>query len=313
MSKLTEKTEEVNYVPGVKSINTKDVVSFFKDPESQKFVYKTLSLSFDRVKKADFVLLTTVEHLEPDVLSALNRYQPNYAIGPINFSKNLPTNVVCSKSLWYESDCASWLESKSPGSVLYVSFESFVHSSKKIIEEVAYGLLLSGVNFIWVIRERILNSGDNANVLPLGIENEVKGQGLIVHWCDQIKVLSSPVVGGFLTHCGWNSTVEIIWYGVPMICYPISYDQPTNRKLVVDDWKIGIVMGFRVVNFMNGKHGEARSEKWSRDVEGNLDKSEMGDGSAVSRVMSENEKTIEIETRGAPTTFDQEKNDSSEA
>ncbi|KAK6147047.1 hypothetical protein DH2020_017959 [Rehmannia glutinosa] len=230
--------DEINYVPGVESINTRDLMSYFKEDGFPIILYKTLPLTFEGVKKSDFIVHNTVDE-ESDILSALNKYQPNYAIGPINFSKNLTTNSI-SKSLWSESDCTQWLESKSPGSVLYVSFGSFVHTSKQIIEEIAYGLLLSEVNFIWVIREGILNSGDTNHVLPVGFEDEIKDKGLIVPWCDQITVLSNPAVGGFLTHNGWNSTVESMWCGVPMISYPIAFEQVTNMKLVVDDWKIGI-------------------------------------------------------------------------
>ncbi|KAL3642608.1 hypothetical protein CASFOL_013423 [Castilleja foliolosa] len=233
-----DKNEEINYIPGVKSINTKDFMPILKELDSSDIIYKIVSQAFQEAKKADFVLHNTVEELESDTLTALNKYHPNYAVGPINFSKNLATSTV-KKSLWSETDCTHWLESMSTGSVLYVSFGSYVNTSKKIIEEIAYGLLLSGVSFIWVLRDGILDSGD-ANVLPLGFENEIKGKGLIVSWCNQIKVLSSPAVGGFLTHNGWNSTVESMWYGVPMICYPIAFDQFPNRKLVVDDWKIGI-------------------------------------------------------------------------
>ncbi|KAG8376590.1 hypothetical protein BUALT_Bualt09G0079400 [Buddleja alternifolia] len=227
--------EEINYVPGVESISTRDFMPYLSEAEFGSIVQRALSLAFEEVKKADFILHNTVHELESDILSALNKIQPNYAIGPINFSA---TNTV-SKSLCYESDCTHWLDSKSPGSVLYVSFGSIVQTSMQVIEEIAYGLLLSEVNFIWVVRAGIVSSGDT-NVLPDGFEDEIKDKGLILPWCNQIAVLSNPAIGGFLTHCGWNSTIESMWCGVPMICYPITYDQPTNRKLIVDDWKIGI-------------------------------------------------------------------------
>ncbi|KAL2250655.1 UNVERIFIED_CONTAM: UDP-glycosyltransferase 86A1 [Sesamum indicum] len=232
--------EEVNYVPGVKSISTRDLISVSME-SAQGYNYTMLEsvfMAFEQVKKADFILHNTVHELEAETLSVLNKYQPNYAIGPINFFKNLPTYTV-SKSLWSESDCSEWLESKPPDSVLYVSFGSFVHTSRQVIEEIAYGLLLSEVHFIWVVREGILSSSDT-KIMPDGYEDEVKDKGLIIPWSNQIRVLSNPAVGGFLTHNGWNSTIESLWCGVPMICYPFLFDQPTNRKLVVNDWKCGI-------------------------------------------------------------------------
>ncbi|CAN1252990.1 UDP-glycosyltransferase 86A1 [Linum perenne] len=63
---------------------------------------------------------------------------------------------------------------------------------------------------------------------------------MIVGWCSQKEVLAHVAVGGFLTHCGWNSILESTWCGVPMLCFPLYTDQFTNRKLVVDDWKNGI-------------------------------------------------------------------------
>ncbi|KAL8526092.1 hypothetical protein ACS0TY_015349 [Phlomoides rotata] len=227
---------EIDYIPGVQSMSAKDLMPVLRDADDISGI--AMFTSIEQVKKADFILYNTVQELEFDTLSALNKYQPTYAIGPINFSK---INSTVSKSLKAESDCARWLDSKPPGSVLYVSFGSVVQTSKQVIEEMAHGLLLSGVNFIWVVRAGVTADSADADVLlPSGFVDEVKDRGLIVPWCDQIMVLSSPGVGGFLTHCGWNSTIESMWCGVPMICYPITYDQPTNRKLVIDDWKIGI-------------------------------------------------------------------------
>lgn len=231
--------EDVDYVAGVGKISTTDFMPYLKESESEGVVTRVLSLAFVEVRKADFILLNTVDELESETISALNKYQPSYAIGPITFHKNLPTNSV-SRSLWSESDCTKWLESKSPGSVLYISFGSLVPTSKQVIEELAYGLLLSEVNFIWVIRPGIVGYDSGTSCLPDGFEDEVGDKGLVIPWCNQIEVLSNPAVGGFLTHNGWNSTVESMTCGVPMVCYPLDYDQPTNRKLVVDNWKIGI-------------------------------------------------------------------------
>ncbi|XP_073062877.1 UDP-glycosyltransferase 86A1-like [Primulina eburnea] len=228
--------EEINYIPGVGSISTRDLMPYLKEDESAKFVQKVISQAFNEVKKADFILFNTIQELETETLSALNQKLPTYAVGPVNFFENL-TKTAISKSLRSESDCSKWLESKPPGSVLYVSFGSHVKSSEQMIQEIAHGLILSEANFIWVVRT------DIADALPDGFQDDTNGKGLIIPWCDQITVLSHPAVGGFLTHCGWNSVMESIWCGVPMICHPLYSDQTTNRKLVVDDWKVGIDLG----------------------------------------------------------------------
>ncbi|EYU34489.1 hypothetical protein ABFS82_10G093100 [Erythranthe guttata] len=226
--------EEIKYLPGIESISTKDLMPYLKESAIGTTVHKIETRAFQQVKKADFILHNTVQEFESSTLSALNKHQPNYAIGPVNFSKNLGTNYAVSNSLWSEHDCTHWLEHKPPGSVLYISFGSLVEISKQLVEEIAYGLLLSEVDFIWVVR------GDSFDSLMDNLRVESKEKGLIIPWCDQIRVLSDPAIGGFFTHCGWNSILESMWCGVPMICYPLEYDQPTNRKLVVDDWKIGI-------------------------------------------------------------------------
>lgn len=146
---------------------------------------------------------------------------------------------VVPRNLLSESDCTEWLKTKSSGSVLYVSFGSLAKIDERVILEIAEGLLLSEVSFIWVLRPGIV-SYDDDEILTVGFKNRIKDRGLIVPWCNQNLVLSNPAIGGFLTHCGWNSILESIWCRVPMICYPLFTDQITNRKLVVDDWKIGI-------------------------------------------------------------------------
>uniref|UniRef100_A0A1J3FP70 Glycosyltransferase n=1 Tax=Noccaea caerulescens TaxID=107243 RepID=A0A1J3FP70_NOCCA len=235
---LDKREDVIDYVPGVKAIDPKDLMSYLqasdRDVDTNTVVYRILSKAFEDVKKADFILCNTVQELEPDSLSALQAKQPVYAIGPV-FS----TQSIVPTSLWAESDCTEWLKGRPTGSVLYVSFGSYAHVGKKEIVEIAHGLFLSGLSFIWVLRPDIVGS-DVPDFLPAGFMEGIEGQGLVVQWCCQMEVISNPAIGGFLTHCGWNSILESVWCGLPLLCYPLLTDQFTNRKLVVDDWRIGI-------------------------------------------------------------------------
>lgn len=198
-----------------------------------RFVFKCL----EDAQKADFVIGNTVQEIESSTISALQEHQPFYAIGPV-FPTSFTKRTI-STSLLPASDYTNWLNSKQDGTVLYISFGSLANLRKQDILEIAQGILISKVSFIWVLRHNILGSGER-NILPLGFEEETTGRGLVVPWCSQLAVLSHPAVGGFLTHCGWNSILESIWCKVPMVCFPILTDQFTNRKLVVDDWRIGV-------------------------------------------------------------------------
>ncbi|CAA2958575.1 UDP-glycosyltransferase 86A1-like [Olea europaea subsp. europaea] len=229
--------ENINYIPGIQSINTKDFMSYLQGPEST-IIHTIIFIGFEEVKSADFIICNTVQELEAEAVLALKENQPFYAIGPI-CPTDFSTNTV-PRSLLSESDCTEWLKTKSPGSVLYVSFGSLAKTDEHVILEIAEGLFLSEVNFLWVLRPGIVSYDDDDEILTVGFKNRIKDQGLIVPWCNQNLVLSNPAIGGFLTHCGWNSILESIWWRVPMICYPLFTDQITNRKLVVDDWKIGI-------------------------------------------------------------------------
>ncbi|KAL1549412.1 UDP-glycosyltransferase 86A1-like [Salvia divinorum] len=232
-----KRKDMIDYIPGVGAMKPTDLMSYLQADDICTVVHRVIYRAFEDVKKADIIICNTVEELELNTLSALHRKQHTYAIGPIVSGF---TNQEVATSLWSESDCTPWLNSKPNRSVLYVSFGSHAHTtSKQEIWEIARGLLISGVNFVWVIRPDIVNS-DEANFLPPGFENGMKGRGLIVQWCSQIKVISHPAIGGFLSHCGWNSVLESIWSRVPLICFPLFTDQFTNRKLVVNDWKIGI-------------------------------------------------------------------------
>lgn len=228
--------DAIGYIPGVRSIDPANLTSYLQEPDGS-VCHQIIFTSFDDARGADFVLCNTVQELESETVSALQTEMPFYSIGPIfqtGFSKSIvPT------SLWPESDCTHWLDTKPPGSVLYVSFGSYAHITKNDLLEIANGLLLSGVSIVWVLRPDIV-SADDTDPLPVGFKEKIGDRAMIIPWCSQTQVLGHKAVGGFLSHCGWNSILESIWYRVPLLCFPLLTDQFTNRKLVVDDWKIGI-------------------------------------------------------------------------
>ncbi|KAG5526437.1 hypothetical protein RHGRI_032641 [Rhododendron griersonianum] len=142
-----------------------------------------------------------------------------------------------------EHECLKWLDSKKPNSVIYICFGSMVKFDVSQLYEIAMGLECSGQQFIWVVR-RGENENESEEWLPEGFEERMKGKGLIIRgWAPQVLILDHNAVGGFVTHCGWNSTLEGISAGVPMVTWPVFADQFYNEKLVTEILRIGVSIG----------------------------------------------------------------------
>lgn len=137
----------------------------------------------------------------------------------------------------YKTDNApymKWLDEKPMGSVIYISFGSYAKLSEEHMEEVAWGLRGCNKDFLWVVRET------ERKKLQAKLIEDMEGKGLVVTWSKQIEVLAHDAVGCFVTHCGWNSTMEAMCLGVPMVCVPQRTDQPTNAKFAADAWGVGV-------------------------------------------------------------------------
>ncbi|KAM1043736.1 hypothetical protein ACFX13_035718 [Malus domestica] len=119
-----------------------------------------------------------------------------------------------------------WLNGRPKGSVAYVSFGSVVALAVEQMEELAWGLKRSKCTFLWVVREK------EAAKVPKGFMEETSEKGLMVSWCPQMEVLAHEAVGCFITHCGWNSNLEALSLGVPMVALPQWMDQRTNAKYI---------------------------------------------------------------------------------
>lgn len=130
--------------------------------------------------------------------------------------------------------CVSWLNTKEPGSVVYVSFGSVASLNAEQMTEMAWALRQTSHNFLWVVK---ITEDSN---LPNNFMEETAGKGLVVKWCPQLEVLAHHALGCFITHCGWNSTVEAISFGVPMVGMPQFLDQMTNAYFVEKVWAVGV-------------------------------------------------------------------------
>ncbi|KAK4437907.1 Scopoletin glucosyltransferase [Sesamum alatum] len=167
-------------------------------------------------------------------------------VGPVslfNKSNMDKTHRGLENSSSDDDDCLNWLNSKKPNSVVYVCFGSMAIFSAAQLLEIAKGLESSGQEFIWVVREKVKDDGDG-DWLPDGYESRIQGRGLIIKgWAPQVLILEHEAVGGFVTHCGWNSVLEGVAAGVPMITWPLSAEQFFNEKLVTQILKTGTPVG----------------------------------------------------------------------
>lgn len=231
-------------LPGLPlSLSSRDLPSFLL--ESCPTPYSLMRSFFEEqfkdldVETNQTVLVNSFEELEPEAMRAFENLNM-ISIGPL-----IPSDFLDKKDptednkfggqthIFQPSDgCVEWLDSKAEMSVVYVSFGSLCALSKVQMEEIARAMLDCEFSFLWVIKEK--------EEELLSYREELEQKGKIVKWCSQVEVLSHSSLGCFLTHCGWNSTLESLVLGVPVVAFPQWMDQMTNAKLIEDVWKIGL-------------------------------------------------------------------------
>ncbi|KAI3677883.1 hypothetical protein L6452_37155 [Arctium lappa] len=180
-----------------------------------------------------------LEYLERKELKGSKKL---WAMGPFNHANKSLATVSENRH-----KCLQWLDSQPPNSVIYVSFGTTTTFSDLQIKELAIGLERSQQRFVWVARASDKGDvfGDEAKMadFPDGFEAAVEGRGLVVRgWAPQMEILGHLATGGFMSHCGWNSTTESISTGVPMITWPMHSDQPWNAFLITDALRIGLAV-----------------------------------------------------------------------
>jgi hypothetical protein len=233
----------IDWIPGMKDIRLKDLPSFVRTTDPDDIMLNFIMVEGERIQKASAIILNTFDALEHQVLDALSSmFPPIYSIGPLQLLLNqILDNDLKSigSNLWKEEDgCLEWLNKKEPNSVVYVNFGSITVLTSDQLIEFAWGLANSNQTFLWIIRPDLVD-GDSA-ILPPEFLVEIEERGLLASWCPQEQVLSHPSIGGFLTHSGWNSTIESVCGGVPIISWPFFADQQTNCRFSCNEWGIGM-------------------------------------------------------------------------
>lgn len=242
-----ENPNEAVHLPALPFLLVSELPSFLL--HSSPIHFKQLVSDFvQKLDKVKWVLGNSFNELEEDVVESMATFTPIIPVGPLvsPFMLGKQENVTApSLNMWSTAeeysciDIHQWLNKKPSSSVIYISFGSLLVLSQNQIDSIATALKCTNRPFLWVIRSQENNEG---GVLPAEFLEETKDTGLVVKWCSQENVLMHPAVSCFLTHCGWNSTLETVVAGVPVIAYPEWTDQPTDAKLLVDVFKIGVRM-----------------------------------------------------------------------
>lgn len=244
----------VTSVPGMETVlRRRDLPRFCLVEDVNDPGFQTMKTETKRTAEASGLILNTFEDLEGPILDEIRKHIPNlYSIGPLHAllkarleSKGTESSHNLSSSFWEEDrSCIAWLDSQPDSSVIYVSFGSITILTRNELLEFWYGLVNSGHRFLWVIRpDSIVGNGSgNGNEIPVELTEGTKSRGYMVGWVPQREVLAHRAIGAFFTHGGWNSIVESIAVGLPMLCWAYFADQTTNSRYVSEVWKVGLDM-----------------------------------------------------------------------
>ncbi|XP_028767662.1 UDP-glycosyltransferase 88F5-like [Neltuma alba] len=233
------------------------------DPAYWDFLYFCSHLP-----KASGIIVNTFQELEPIAVKAIaegacfpdpKQAPPVYYIGPLIAEPKYPNEGEGEGEgdRGKRQNCLLWLEKQPSRSVVYLCFGSRGSMSIEQMKEIANGLERSGQRFLWVVKrppidERMKQTEDTTrefdleSILPSGFMERTQDRGVVVRsWAPQVEVLSRESVGGFVTHCGWNSVLEAVVAGVPMIAWPLYAEQHMNRNLLVEDMKMAMGLEHR--------------------------------------------------------------------
>ncbi|XP_019085104.1 PREDICTED: UDP-glycosyltransferase 84B1-like isoform X2 [Camelina sativa] len=229
-------------LPALPSLQVRDLPTCIFPSDGAHFSQLMAEFA-DCLRYVKWVLVNSFYELESEIIESMSDLKPVIPIGPLVSPFLLGADedeTLDGKNLdLWKSDgcCMEWLDKQARSSVVYISFGSVLESSENQVETIAKALKNREVRFLWVIRPK--EKAQNVHVLQ---EMVKEGQGVVIDWCQQERILSHDAISCFVTHCGWNSTIETVVTGVPVVAYPSWSDQPIDARLLVDVFGIGVRM-----------------------------------------------------------------------
>ncbi|XP_059653392.1 anthocyanidin 3-O-glucosyltransferase 2-like [Cornus florida] len=244
------------------------------------------------------ILVNTFVELESYAVRSLSdgKTPPVYPVGPIFNLKNGEGN--------HRSDAImSWLDDQPPSSVVFLCFGSMGSFGKEEVKEIADALEHTGYRFLWSLRQpppkgKVEAPREYENpeeVLPEGFLERTAGMGKVIGWAPQVAVLSHPAVGGFVSHCGWNSILESVWCGVPIAAWPLYAEQQINAFEMVKE--LGLAVEIKMDYRKNVSKDIKQEPLTAKEIETGIRKVMM-DGEIRKKVNEMKEKSREAMTEG---------------
>ncbi|KAJ4706712.1 UDP-glycosyltransferase [Melia azedarach] len=268
------KKQKIVLAPDMPELSTENLYwATIGDVRCQKIIFDLIFHGVKAMKATDSLFCNSTYDLESAAFSLAPQFLP---IGPLLASNRLGDSAGY---FWPEdSNCLKWLDQQQSNSVIYVAFGSTTVFDKIQFEELALGLELCDRPFLWVVRQDTTKDANDA--CPEGFKDRVASRGRMVSWAPQQKVLSHPSIACFLSHCGWNSTIEGVSNGVTFLCWPNVADQLMNASCICDVWNVGL-------KFNRNESGVITREEIKNKVD-----QVLGDGNFKARALELKEKTM---------------------
>uniref|UniRef100_A0ACD6ABA6 Uncharacterized protein n=1 Tax=Avena sativa TaxID=4498 RepID=A0ACD6ABA6_AVESA len=246
VSHAADPSYEARLPGGLRPVRIRDMPSFFTDKANllSQMILRGFRELFQTIdEKRPLLLVNTFGALEETALRAIQPYLDVVAVGPMLPPAPAPHghgDELESMHLFrLDGKYMEWLDAQAAKSVVYISFGSLATYSGRQAEEILHGLRRGGRPYLWVVRGEG-RTEEVDRVLQTAAAGRGAGTGMVVEWCDQLRVLSHASVACFVTHCGWNSTLEAVADGVPAVAVPGWSDQSMNARLMEEEWGVGV-------------------------------------------------------------------------